>query len=98
MGRSLGALCGTRWKAKSHRPGATVGRSDAASEIPTRASRAGRNAQGEGWKTIASGARKHPSARGWQGEFKNQSAKSGGENLFICGTPPFGGFGGLRDR
>lgn len=56
-----------------------------------------RNVQGNGWKTIASGVREHPPARRWQGEFKNQSAKSGGESHFIRGTPLWG-LWGLRDH
>lgn len=46
----------------------------------------GRNVQGEGWKTIASGVWKHPAGRRRQGEFKQQSEKGGGERCFT--QPP----------
>lgn len=55
----------------------------------------GRNVQGEGWKTIASGVWKHPPARRRQGEFKNRSEKGGGERYFIL-PPPWGLWGLMK--
>lgn len=60
----------------------------------------GRNVQGEGWKTIASGVWKHPPARCRQGEFKTQSEKGGGERCFILPSPrgDFGSNEALNDN